>query len=49
MKQAIFLEVNELANQVLKNKFGTGSERKKKLGGNYTLVQNEINRRLKHE
>ena len=42
-------EINELANQVLKNKYGTGSERKKKLGSNYTLVQNEINRRLKYE
>lgn len=39
-------EINKLADKVLKGKYGNGDERKKKLGDNYMLVQNEVNRRL---
>lgn len=42
--------VNEIANEVIKGRWGTGIERKKKLeeaGYNYVAIQKEVNRILK--
>ena len=41
--------INKLADEVLKGKYGNGSERKKRLGKDYEAVQEEVNRRLKND
>ena len=39
-------DIKKLADDVIKGKYGTGEERKKKLGKWYDEVQKEVNRRL---
>lgn len=43
---APILGVAELADAVIRGEYGTGEERRKRLGGMYAAVQAEVNRRL---
>lgn len=41
--------INKLADEVLRGKYGNGSERKRRLGSDYEAVQAEVNRRLRND
>lgn len=42
-------EIETIAKDVIAGKYGNGDERKKKLGDNYTIVQNRVNELIKRQ